>query len=273
MLGGWEAPMAEEKVRFSFGKNWKGYAKRIDQKCLDAAVRALTRLLGTPDLSGKTFLDAGCGSGLSSAAALKMGADRVLAFDWDSYSVECAGHVIERLLGDKPENLELKQGSILDPEFMASLGAFDVSYSWGVLHHTGSMWQAMESVADRVAPGGVLAIAIYNRMTWNELWLKVKRLYNRCPGFIRFFFTLGLFSATALIRLCHRKNPFYKRSRGMSVWHDSASWLGGLPYEWASEGEVVAHLEPLGFALARVLQVSGFKHGANQFLLQRETSL
>ena len=262
--------MAEEKVRFSFGKNWRSYAKHFDDEAVGAAHRALERLLGTSDLRGKTFLDAGCSSGLCMVAALKMGAERVVALDWDPDSVECARYVADKLLGGVPDSLKIEEGSVLDPEFMASLGTFDIVHSWGVLHHTGRMWDAMDIVAGNVAPGGLLAVAIYNRMTWNGFWLRFKRFYNRCPGLIRFFFTLGLFSVTAVARVFQGKRPFRKWSRGMSVWHDSASWLGGLPYEWASEGEIVAHLKPLDMTLARVIHVSGFQHGCNQFLFRRD---
>jgi 2-polyprenyl-6-hydroxyphenyl methylase/3-demethylubiquinone-9 3-methyltransferase len=37
---------------------------------------------------------------------------------------------------------------------MSSLPAFDVVYSWGVLHHTGSMWVGIEHCIAKVAPGG-----------------------------------------------------------------------------------------------------------------------
>jgi len=261
--------MKPEKVKFSFGKNWRNYARHINAKTLNAATHSLARLLGTWDLGGKTFLDAGCRSGLTAVAALKMGAERVVAIDWDPYSAECTRYVIEKLLGEVPPNVEIKQGSFLDGEFMKSLGTFDVVHAWGVLHHTGRMWDAMDIIAQNVAPGGVLALAIYNRTLSNHAWLKFKRFYNWCPAPIRFFFTLGLFTTTAALRLLKGKNPFRKRSSGMSVWHDSVSWLGGLPYEWASEGEVAAHLNPLGLMLARVFHVTGFQHGNNQFLFRR----
>ena len=42
---------------------------------------------------------------------------------------------------------------VLDQEYLARLGQFDIVYSWGVLHHTGSMWQVMENVKPLVKPG------------------------------------------------------------------------------------------------------------------------
>ena len=42
-----------------------------------------------------------------------------------------------------------------------TLGQFDIVYAWGVLHHTGDMWHAMENVAPLVADlffGGLPAV-------------------------------------------------------------------------------------------------------------------
>ena len=46
------------------------------------------------------------------------------------------------------------QGSILDKEFVDTLGTFDICYAWGVLHHTGALWDALNQVDSLVKPGG-----------------------------------------------------------------------------------------------------------------------
>jgi hypothetical protein len=40
------------------------------------------------------------------------------------------------------------------------VGRVGVVHSWGVLHHTGSMWSAIDNVADSVAVDGRLFISI-----------------------------------------------------------------------------------------------------------------
>ena len=57
--------LTERGTPFEFGQNWKAYATKIDQKRIDVAVEGVRKLLG--ELTGKTFLDVGFGSGLKRA--------------------------------------------------------------------------------------------------------------------------------------------------------------------------------------------------------------
>ena len=50
----------------------------------------------------------------------------------------------------------------MNADYLKALGTFDVVYSWGVLHHTGDMWKALEHAHMATAPGGLLALALYN---------------------------------------------------------------------------------------------------------------
>jgi len=51
---------------------------------------------------------------------------------------------------------------VLDDSHLRTLGKFDIVYSWGVLHHTGQMQQALNNVLIPLADSGTLFIAIYN---------------------------------------------------------------------------------------------------------------
>ena len=61
----------ENKKRFEFGKNWESFLKKLDDDRIKNAEKNLKDMLQVNDLSGKSFLDIGCGSGLSSLAAKK----------------------------------------------------------------------------------------------------------------------------------------------------------------------------------------------------------
>src|SRR5690349_21262868 len=76
------------EIRFGFGENWRDFvANSVSPARVEAAVAGLRRICRSADLTGKVFLDIGCGSGLSSLAACVLGARRVVAFDFDENSV------------------------------------------------------------------------------------------------------------------------------------------------------------------------------------------
>src|SRR5262249_27471704 len=124
------------EAHFEFGKNWADYAAAVSPQQLERAEAGLRDLLAGEDLSAKTVLDLGCGSGVHTLAALKLGARQVVAVDLDPDSVRTAQAMIQRNgLGDR---CRFCVRSVFDLNHDAD-GLFDVVYSWGVLHHTGDM--------------------------------------------------------------------------------------------------------------------------------------
>src|SRR3954451_21086925 len=138
--------------RFEFGKNWQAFLDVLDDERIADAERSLQQMLGVDSLSGRSFLDAGSGSGLFSLAARRLGAEPVCSFDFDPSSVACTRELRRRFLPDDP-SWTIEQGSILDERYVAGLGRWDVVYSWGVLHHTGGMWKALNLAHATVAEG------------------------------------------------------------------------------------------------------------------------
>ena len=67
-------------------------------------------------------------------------------------------------------------------QFLTSLGEFEVVYAWGVLHHTGQMWTAIDLVSQRVKSGGLLCLRDLQRPAIHlAAWRAVKRIYQRLP--------------------------------------------------------------------------------------------
>src|SRR5437868_2113850 len=130
------AALLDQKSHFAFGKNWASYAKLITDVQLDEAISCLRRLAGG-DLHGKRFLDIGCGSGLHSLAALRLGASEVVALDIDGDSVATTRRLLQSNASGRPWSAMEASVFQLQPN---SIGPFDVVYSWGVLHHTGDMY-------------------------------------------------------------------------------------------------------------------------------------
>jgi hypothetical protein len=64
----------------------------------------------------------------------------VHSFDYDPHSVAATTKL--RTSTNSPPQWKVEHGSILDKNYVRSLGQFDIVYSWGVLHHTGAMWDA-----------------------------------------------------------------------------------------------------------------------------------
>jgi 2-polyprenyl-3-methyl-5-hydroxy-6-metoxy-1,4-benzoquinol methylase len=244
--------------RFRFGANWAWFLKHLNDSRIAEAENNLKEFLGEECLTGKTFLDVGSGSGLSSLVARRLGAI-VTSFDFDTESVSCTMQLRKLYRAEDP-SWTIEQGSVLDTAYLSRLGQFDVVYSWGVLHHTGAMWQAMENVKSLVKPGGVLFIAIYNDCgELSQVWHRRKRRYNSLPRFLRPFYIAYVWTPvelrTLLRSIYSREFKDYIReltgassSRGMSRIHDIVDWVGGYPYEYATMKAIIGFYERDGFA-------------------------
>lgn len=264
--------------RFEFGKNWSRFLELLDEDRIARAEESLKEMLDTPDLNGKTFVDVGSGSGLFSLAARRLGA-RVHSFDFDPNSVACTAELRRRFFPND-SNWKVEEASALDQKYLAGLGTFDIVYSWGVLHHTGQMWQALDNVHRLVAPGGQLFIAIYNDTgSQSSRWKSIKRTYNSLPRFLQPAFA-ALVTAPAEIKAGARslitlKPGEYIRSwtrydekRGMSRWRDIIDWVGGYPYEVATPDEIFDFYQERGFTLTK-MNCGKVGLGCNQFVFRK----
>jgi SAM-dependent methyltransferase len=263
---------------FEFGENWKRFLSVLNDSRIQEAEQSLKEALNVSSLKGKKFLDAGSGSGLFSLAALRLGADRVFSFDYDLQSVACTQELKQRYFPNA-KNWIIEQGSLLDRDYLDRLPPFDVVYSWGVLHHTGDMWQAMENLTPKVDRKGFLYISIYNDQgRASRLWTWVKRLYNNFPPPLRFLIlvpcTIKLWGPLTIWDICRGKpfktwREYAKNSRGMSAWYDVVDWVGGYPFEVAKPEEVFEFFNKKGFNLTKLVTMRG-GHGCNQFVFYRE---
>lgn len=265
MAGDIHADEVAKGERFEFGKNWSLFIKEVTEEKICAAEDSLKSMLRVESLEGKTFLDAGSGSGLFSLAARRLGAT-VTSFDFDPASVNCT-EALKKAYFPDDYCWAIHEGSVLDTEFMVGLGQFDIVYSWGVLHHTGNMIQAFENVVHCVSDNGEIFIAIYNDQGWlSKYWAFIKRLYNKglSGKVVASLVPLPYFIAHSIYRALIPK----KRPRGMSWWRDFLDWVGGYPFEVASPGSIVDFYYEHGFALIKQKTVNN-KHGCNEFVFKR----
>ena len=254
--------------RFEFGANWARFLTTLNDERIKQAEQSLQTMLKIGDLDGKNLLDIGSGSGLFSLAAHRLGA-KVHSFDYDPQSVACTRELRQRFFPNDPQWI-VEEGSALDRDYLNRLGRFDVVYSWGVLHHTGAMWQALDNVASLVGPGGHLFIAIYNDQgVISRYWKIVKRMYVgnsviKLPLLI--LHAPYLFGVRWIARLLANRLVL---DRGMSLWYDMIDWIGGYPFEVATPELIFQFFKDRGFSLEK-LKTCGGRHGCNEFVFTRE---
>jgi 2-polyprenyl-3-methyl-5-hydroxy-6-metoxy-1,4-benzoquinol methylase len=265
--------------RFEFGANWRAFLDVLDEDRIAEAERSLLEMLRLESLEGRSFLDVGSGSGLFSLAARRLGADRVHSFDFDPQSVACTRELRRRYFDGDPA-WAIENGSVLDEEYMTRLGRWDVVYAWGVLHHTGDMWRALDLVQRSIESGGLLFVSIYNDQGLRSVrWRTVKRTYNSLPAPLRPLFTIAVMGpreVVAFVRALMSGRPGdylsrwtkYRTSRGMSALHDIVDWIGGYPFEVARPDEMFEFLRDRGLKLER-LQTAGMGSGCNQYVFSR----
>jgi 2-polyprenyl-6-hydroxyphenyl methylase/3-demethylubiquinone-9 3-methyltransferase len=267
--------------RFEFGKNWTRFLRVLNEDRIRLAESSLTSMLQMERLDGLSFLDIGSGSGLFSLAARRLGAT-VRSFDYDPQSVACTRELKRRYF-DGDTNWTIERASVLDQGYLAGLGTFDIVYSWGVLHHTGSMWKALDNVKPLVRIGGKLFIAIYNDQgEVTDRWAAVKRRHGRLPAPLARLYALAIIAGAesrSLAGHMRRMHPagwmrswtdYDKESaRGMSKWHDWLDWIGGYPYERATAEQIVDHYAKDGFRLCNLVDRS-FGYGCNEFVFSRD---
>jgi SAM-dependent methyltransferase len=264
-------------MQFDFGKNWASFSERaLTTGRVEQARVAFARLTEGIALKGRSFCDIGFGQGLSLLIAEETGA-RVVGCDINPLCGEVLlknRSFFQSLKATKKPPVVI--GSILDKSTIDALVKLgpnsgignDVVHSWGVLHHTGALWKALEAAAGLTAPGGALVLAIYNRHWTSLIWKAIKWSYCRSPRIaqkilIAVFFPVILAAKAAVTG----KNPL-AMERGMDFYHDVVDWVGGYPYEYATPRQVEEFMKAKGFDCVRCI-TARVPTGCNEFVFTR----
>lgn len=261
---------------FSFGKNWENYATTLSEDKIQQAKDDLQGLLAPTSLEDKTFIDIGCGSGVHSVAAIQLGVKSLRAIDVDADSVRTTKATLAKYAQEA--SCEVEEQSIFD---VSPDVKYDIVYSWGVLHHTGNMWKAIQHASELVKSNGYLAIAIYKKSPLCGLWRIEKNFYSRLPPILQLPITCLFATFFLLGILVSGRNPVayvrnYEVLRGMNFWHDIIDWLGGYPYESATPHEIQRRMRQKGFQFIKETNAEAprafglFGCGCGEYLFRKD---
>lgn len=260
--------MSELNTYFDFGENWTSYSKNaLTSEALELARDSLKKLFGDEGLRGKRFLDVGSGTGIFSIAALQLGAKHAVGIDINPKCIDIGQKNAIQFLG-KGTCPEFRIVSVLDETAMTKLGTFDIVYAWGSLHHTGEMYKAITHVRKNVEKNGKLCLAIYNRHYTSPWWSIIKYLYNLSPIWLQKMWVGSFYPIIYIAKfLITFRNPF-KMHRGMDFYYDVVDWIGGYPYEYASEKEILDFIIPKGFKHIKTFPAI-LPTGNNEFIFEK----
>lgn len=132
------------------GYNWRWHFPTVHAFCANIA----------PKNSAPRILDAGCGTGESTAYLAYLNPDsNIVAIDLSSTALDVAKERMERGVPDANMRVEFVHKSIFDVSDIA--GEFDYINSVGVIHHTPDPDRALRALAAKLAPGGIVHIFVY----------------------------------------------------------------------------------------------------------------
>jgi SAM-dependent methyltransferase len=197
-----------------FGFEWNKYSELDPNYELQFArwVYPLTQA----DFSGRRVLDAGCGMGRNSFWALKWGASKVTAFDFDRRSVSHA----EKNLSEFT-NAEVLFKSIYDIDWQ---NEFDVVFSIGVIHHLKNPRLAVSNLVRAAKPGATILLWVYSHegSEWIVKYINPirKNITSKLPvgltHVLAYFFSVPLWF---FVKIFRSPSPYLKQLSGFKFRH------------------------------------------------------
>ena len=114
---------------------------------------------GLRPLEGKSALDVGCGAGLLAEPLARLGA-KVTAIDAAPELIEVA----KAHAGGQGLEIDYRHAAVEDMD-----GTFDLVTSMEVIEHVADPQAFLNSLAARLAPGGLMILSTPNRTAWSKL--------------------------------------------------------------------------------------------------------
>lgn len=286
-----------KRKQFDFGENWVDFVQSAltEQKvkeaaeafndltseiCIDIHSDSTSNHSNTDTnpnhaIENLSFLDIGFGQGLSLLNAYSKGW-YVVGLDINPRCNDALQHTIQYFPTLSIEQLQVQMGSILDSDTVTKLkdlspndNGYDIVHSWGVLHHTGNMYKAIEHAITLIRPGGYLILALYNRHWTSKIWWVIKRFYMLLPKRIKKIFAHLSFPVYHILAKLIIKDLHL--TRGMDAFYNYVDWIGGYPYEYVSIKEVHDLLHAYNFKILKTIPTQG-STGCNEFVAKHVES-
>ncbi len=164
-----------EQTKDSFDYQWEHIQEGVflpsDIHFITHVQETICEYLGGIDsssLNGKKVADVGCGLGRFTYGFLQMGCE-VTAMDQSEHGLED----VKELCKEYSDKLTIKKIDLLDSNDKAFDEQYDIVWCYGVVHHTGKTYVAMDNVCRMVKPGGLVFMMIYgfpeNPVRFDEL--------------------------------------------------------------------------------------------------------
>jgi len=110
---------------------------------------------------GRRIIEIGCGIGTDAEQFARHGAEFVgIDISQESLALSRQRFEVYNLEG------EFHLGSVVDMDFLRTLGQFDLVYSYGVLHHFPDMRNHLSNIKSLLRPGGELRFMVYAKNSW-----------------------------------------------------------------------------------------------------------
>jgi 2-polyprenyl-3-methyl-5-hydroxy-6-metoxy-1,4-benzoquinol methylase len=117
---------------------------------------------------GKRVLEVGCGIGTDSMNFARAGA-QLTAVDISGESLRIAAH--RATVMGLADRIEFIQANAEELRSALQDKAYDLVYSFGVVHHTPHPERALRQMRSLVEPHGTLKLMIYHRRSWKVFWI------------------------------------------------------------------------------------------------------
>lgn len=193
--------------------------------------------LRATSLADKTLLEVGCGIGIDTVALARLGFREVVGVDLTGAAIAIAQQRAAR------EHIDNVRFEVANGEHLAFPNAsFDFVYSFGVIHHTPSIVNAIAEIHRVLKPGGRALVMIYHRHSLVDLIHRIFRLpyesprdlKDHCPVVNRYTRqeARALFASFADVRI-HTDYPFTYGMRPLTFfWPASVKRLLGRAIGW-----------------------------------------